>query len=181
MEKQFHVVAVPGSLRQASLHKMLAHAAQELAPENMSVEVLDISDLPLFNADLEVDGFPAPVEAFREKIANSDGIIFSHPEYNGSTPGVLKNAIDWASRGGLMGKRPAITMGGSPGALGGTKAQEHTRQCMMHLGMYVMARPTIAIPQMGQKFEDGRLTDEATRGFLAAQLEEFATWISRFQ
>jgi len=180
MENKLNVVAFAGSLREQSLHKMLVNAAKELAPDNMNIEHLDISNVPLFNADLETDGFPAPVEAFRNKVAASDGIILAVPEYNGSMPGVLKNAIDWLSRGGLLAKRPSITMGGSPGALGGTKAQEHMRQSMMHLGMYVMPRPTIAIPQMGNKFTDGKLVDEATRGFVAQQLQEFGIWISRF-
>ena len=180
MEKQFKVVAIAGSLREKSLHRMLIRAAQELAPDNMEVEILDISEIPLYNNDVELAGWPPAVVEFRAKIEAAHGIIFAVPEYNGSVPGVLKNAFDWASRKGLVAEKAGITMGGSPGALGATKAQEHMRQVMMHTNMYVMARPTIAIPKMGDKFVDGKLVDEVTRGFLAEQLQKFANWISFF-
>ncbi|MCA9988489.1 MAG: NAD(P)H-dependent oxidoreductase [Anaerolineales bacterium] len=180
MEKKFKVVAIAGSLRQQSLHQMLVRAAQELAPDNMEIEVLDISQIPLYNSDVESAGWPPAVAEFRDKIEAAHGVIFAVPEYNGSVPGVLKNAFDWASRRGLVAEKPGVTMGGSPGALGATKAQEHMRQVMMHTNMYVMPRPTIAIPKMGDKFVDGKLVDEPTRGFLAEQLQKFANWIGHF-
>ncbi|MEM7344175.1 MAG: NAD(P)H-dependent oxidoreductase, partial [Chloroflexota bacterium] len=106
-----------------------------------------------------------------------DGLIFATPEYNGSFSGVLKNAIDWASRQMLLSKQPVAPISGSPGALGATKAQEHLRAVLGHLGMHVMSRPAIAIPQFYEKIEDNAFVDEQTRKFVSEWLEAFQDWI----
>ena len=182
MSKTVKVVALVGSLRRKSITKILLQTARDMAPENMEVTVFELNDIPIYNNDIEVEeGFPPPVVALREAIKEADGLIFGTPEYNGSVSGVLKNAIDWGSRGGLLGKIPVVTMGGSPGALGATKAQEHLRQICLHLGMYVLPRPTIAVPQLPKKIEDGLLTDETTRKFVGEQMQTFYKWILRFK
>jgi chromate reductase len=182
MSETINIVGLVGSLRRGSLTKILMETAQDVAPENMSVAIFSLQEIPLYNNDVEVEeGFPEPVIALREAIKMTDGLILGTPEYNGSLSGVLKNSIDWASRGGLLGKIPVVTIGGSPGALGATKAQEHLRQICLHLGMYVMPRPTIAVPQLPGKIEDGILTDEATRGFIKKQMEIFYDWVLRLK
>ena len=95
--------------------------------------------------------------------------------------GSVIGAIDWASRGGLLANKPVATMSGSPGALGATKAQEHLRQICLHLGMYVLSRPTIAVPQFHDKIADGAVADEATRGFIRQQMETFYDWIVKLK
>ena len=182
MSQKIKIVGIVGSLRRGSLNRALLEAAQEVAPEGMEITIVPLNGVPVYNSDVEQEsGFPSAVVAMRDAIAAADGLIFVTPEYNGSVSGVLKNAIDWASRGGLLGKKPVVTMGGSPGALGGTKAQEHLRQICLHLGMYVLSRPTIAVPHIGNKIQDGVLTDEVTRGFIAKQMEVFYEWVMRFK
>lgn len=182
MSESIKIVALGGSLRRHSIHRVLLEAAQSVAPAGMEITIFPLNDIPIYNNDVEVeDGFPAPVVAMREAIAAADGLIFATPEYNGSYSGVIKNAIDWASRGGALGKKCVVTMAGSPGALGATKAQEHLRQVCLHLGMYLLPRPTIAVPQLPQKIEDGQLADEATLGFLKVQMETFYEWVLRLK
>lgn len=182
MSETIKIVGMVGSLRRGSLNRVLLEAAQAVAPEGMEVTIVPLNEVPVYNSDVEQEeGFPPAVVAMRDAIAAADGLIFATPEYNGSLSGVMKNAIDWASRGGLLGKKPVVTMGGSPGALGATKAQEHLRQICLHLGMYVLPRPTIAVPSFGNKIQDGVLTDEMTRGFIAQQMETFHEWVMRFK
>jgi len=182
MSDTIKIVGMVGSLRRGSLNRVLLETAQAVAPEGMDVTIVPLNEVPMYNQDLEQEeGFSPAVVAMREAIAAADGLILVTPEYNGSISGVLKNAIDWASRGGLLGKKPVVTMGGSPGALGATKAQEHLRQICLHLGMYVLPRPTIAVPRFGDKIQDGVLTDDVTRGFIAKQMVAFHEWVGRFK
>ena len=182
MSDTIKIVGMVGSLRRGSLNRALLEAARDVAPEGMEVTIIPLNEVPLYNQDVEQEeGFPPAVVAMREAIAAADGLILATPEYNGSISGVLKNAIDWASRGGLMGKKPVATMGGSPGALGATKAQEHLRQICLHLGMYVLSRPTIAVPHFGKKIQDGVLTDDVTKDFIAKQMMTFNEWVRRFK
>ena len=180
MSDTINIVGLVGSLRRGSLNKALVQAASEVAPEGMNITIFPLNEIPPYNFDVEQeDGFPDSVVALREAVQSADALILATPEYNGSMSGVIKNAIDWASRGGLLAKKPVVTMAGSPGALGATKAQEHLRQVCMHLGMYVLPRPTIAVPQFGNKIENGTVTDEKTRGFITQQMSTFKDWIER--
>ena len=180
MNKTVHIIGLAGSLRQESLTKILLETARDVSPENMRVTIFPLHDIPMYNFDIEAeDGFPDAVVALRDAIKGADGLILGTPEYNGSLSGVLKNAIDWASREGLLGKIPVVTIGGSLGALGATKAQEHLRQICLHLGMYVLPRPTIAVPQLPQKVENGVLADKTTRQFIQQQMETFYDWVVR--
>ena len=175
------VLALVGSLREASLNKVLVQAAAEEAPAGMDITIFPLHDLPLYNTDIESEGLPESVVALHEAIKASDAMILATPEYNGSFSGVLKNGIDWASRGGgILAKMPVVTLGGSPGALGGTKAQEHLRAVCLHLGMYLLPKPTVAVPHFGKKIEDGKLTDDQTREFIGGQMAAFEEWINRF-
>lgn len=181
MSDSIKVLALVGSLRKASFNKALVDAAVEVAPDGMDITIFPLNDLPVYNNDVETEGFPTNVLSLHEAIESSDAMILATPEYNGSYSGVIKNSIDWASRGGSrLAAKPVVTMGGSPGALGGTKAQEHLRAVCLHLGMYLMPRPTVAVPHFGQKIEDGKLTDESTRDFIAGQMVAFKEWILRF-
>ncbi len=176
------VLALVGSLRKGSLNKVLVQTAAEEAPAGMEITIFPLNDLPLYNTDVETAGLPESVVALHEAIKNSDAMILATPEYNGSFSGVLKNGIDWASRGGgILAKKPVVTMGGSPGALGGTKAQEHLRAVCLHLGMYLLPKPTVAVPHFGKKIEDGKLTDDQTREFIGGQMAAFEEWINRFK
>lgn len=171
------IVALPGSLRKGSLHRKLLHALQPLAPENVEIDVFELDDVPLYNSDVEKDGFPESVQALRDKIEASDGIILATPEYNGAMSGVIKNAVDWASRQGLLRKRPVTIISGSPGSLGATKGQESLRAVVNHIGMYLLPRPSLAIPKLDDKLVDGTLADERTQKFVREWLESFSKWV----
>lgn len=176
--EKLKILALPGSLREASRIRRLLHALQQLAPADMEITVFDLHDIPLYNQDIEDEvGFPPPVQALRDAIEESDGIIFATPEYNGGVSGVLKNSIDWASRRGLLGKRPATAITGSPGALGATKAQEHLRLILNHLGTYLLTRPALAIPHLDQKLDGEEVADEKTQEFVRNWLKAFRDWI----
>lgn len=173
-----NILAIPGSLREASLTKQLLRSLQAVAPEGVQISIFDLKDVPVYNQDVENnDGFPPAVQEMRRQIEAADGLIFATPEYNGAMSGVLKNAIDWASRGGILAGKPVAPISGSPGALGATKAQESLRAVLNHLGMHVMSRPAVAIPQMNAKLADDTITDEMTIKFVTDWLRTFRNWI----
>lgn len=174
-------VAIAGSLRAASYHRALVADLARFAPEDVTITVLDITDLPIYNEDIEAEGLPAAVEAFRTALEQADGSIWASPEYNGAMSGAIKNAIDWASRGGILAKQPATVISASPGALGATKGQESLRAVLNHMGMYVLARPSLAIPRIQEKLIDGTLQDESTEKFVRTWLEAFRDWAHTFQ
>jgi len=175
---QIKILAIPGSLREASLTKQLVRALQPIAPDGVEISIFYLNEIPIYNPDIEsADGFPTAVQAMRDQIEAADGLIFATPEYNGAMSGAIKNAIDWASRGGILAQRPVAPISGSPGALGATKAQESLRAVLNHLGMHVLSRPALAIPQMNEKLADDQIIDETTRKFVADWLHTFRNWI----
>lgn len=171
------IIAIPGSLREASLTAQLLRSLQPIAPDDMEIEVFALNDIPLYNQELEKDGFPESVEKLRAAVEAADGLIFATPEYNGAMTGVIKNAIDWLSRGGLLAKIPVTPISGSPGSLGATKAQQSLRLVLEHLGMYILTRPQIAVPQLDKKLDGDAITDERTREFVSSWLETFRDWV----
>jgi chromate reductase len=177
-----HVAGFSGSLRLGSFNTGALRAAGELLPDGMSLEILEIKEIPLYNADVEQLGVPEPVQRFKERLSAADAVLIVTPEYNCSMPGVLKNAIDWVSRPPdppLVGK-PAALMGASPGALGTVRAQYHLRQVLVNLNVIPLNRPEIYIAQAHQKFDgEGRLTDEETRRRIRALLESLLAWTRR--
>ncbi|MEM3880627.1 MAG: NAD(P)H-dependent oxidoreductase [Candidatus Bathyarchaeia archaeon] len=184
VEDRITVLGFAGSLRQGSYNKALLRAAAELMPKNAKLDVFDIDGIPLFNQDLEND-MPAKVKEFKEKIRRADAILIATPEYNYSFPGVLKNAIDWASRppgdNSFEGK-PVAIMSASIGMLGGARAQYHLRQVLVTLNMHPINRPEVMVPLAGEKFdEDGRLIDEKTRAKIRELLENLVAWTRKLK
>ena len=183
-QKPLHFVSLLGSLRKASYNAAVARALPALAPAGVTIQPLgSIGELPIYNADIQAEGFPAPVLAMGEAIAKADGMIFVTPEYNYSLPGGLKNAIDWLSRlpeQPFAGK-PVAIQSGSPGVIGGARAQYHLRQMMVFLDATVLNKPEVMIGQIMTKVDatTGELTDEATRTFITTQLQAFATFARR--
>lgn len=178
------VVGISGSLRKGSLNTAALRAAQELAPEGMTIEAAPIGDLPLYDDDLRAAGYPAPVERLRAQIASADAVLFVTPEYNYSIPGVLKNAIDWASRppDQPFADKPVAIMGVTGGLLGTARAQYHLRQMLVFLNCHPVNKPEVMIGQAAQKFDaDGRLTDEATREHVRKLLAALAEWTARLK
>jgi chromate reductase len=181
--RPLRVLAFAGSLRAASCNRMLLHAAVELAPEGMEIEIFDLRAIPLFDEDVESAGTPPAVEAFRDAIRRADALLIATPEYNHGVPGVLKNAIDWASRpprrSPLAGK-PAAVFGASPGATGTARAQTQLRASFVFTDTPVLPQPEVLVFRAHEKFDaDGRLTDEPTRVFVGRLLVALADWTAR--
>jgi chromate reductase len=174
-----HFVTLLGSLRKGSFHAALAHALPSLAPDSVTISPLgSIGELPHYDADLQADGFPPAVLAMADAIRSADGVIIVTPEYNYSVPGALKNALDWLSRvtpQPLAGKPVAIQTG-SPGMIGGARAQYHLRQIMVFLDAHVLNKPEIMIGGMTTKIdlEAGEIIDDATTGLIGQQLVALA-------
>ena len=168
------VMGLSGSFRKGSFNTLLLKAAQEVAPAGMTIDIYDYTDIPLYNDDLRVAGYPPTVQKFRETIAASDAVLFASPEYNYSVSGVLKNAIDWASRAPNMpfdGKVGAV-MGASPGVIGTARSQRDLRWIMSGLNMHMVNLPHVYLGGAAQKFDaSGKLTDQAARDFIKQLLE----------
>ncbi|NYZ15590.1 NAD(P)H-dependent oxidoreductase [Azospirillum sp. RWY-5-1] len=167
------VLGISGSLRRGSYNTALLRAVQELAPAGMTVDIHDIADVPLFNDDVLQAGFPPAADALRQAMRAADAVVFATPEYNRSIPGVLKNAIDWASRGPdqPFDGKPVAIMGASRGLIGTALANHHLRQILVYLNAFMVNGPEVLVGGAPQKFDgDGRLTDEPTRQFVAAHL-----------
>src|SRR6266705_3777564 len=173
------VLGICGSLRKASYNMAALRTAIALKPANMSVTVADISQIPLYNEDVRAEGFPPPVETLRRQIAAADALLFACPEYNYSMTGVLKNAIDWASRqpDQPFAGKPIAIIGAAAGMAGSARAQYDLRRSCVFLDMHPLNKPEVLIGQAQTKFDaEGRLTDEAGRGFIRDLLVALVQW-----
>lgn len=181
-DKKIKVLGISGSLRKGSFNSAVLENAKNLAPANMEIESFDISNIPVFNQDME-SNLPERVKEFKNKIESADAILFVTPEYNYSFPGGLKNAIDFASRpygnNSLEGK-PVAIMSSSMGTLGGSRAQYQLRQVLVFLNMHALNRPEIMVPVVQEKFDDKLiLTDDKTKEAIKKQLEALDAWTRR--
>ncbi len=183
-EKPLRFVVMVGSLRKGSFNAAIARALPLLAPEGVSIAPLgSVGDFPLYNHDLQVQGFPAAVLAMADAIRAADGVIIVTPEYNHTIPGGLKNAIDWISRlpDQPFAAKPVALESASQGLWGGLRAQLALRQMFVYLDGRLLLKPEVIIPQVQTKVDPstGELTDPATRGFIADQLKAFAAFVRR--
>lgn len=172
--KKTKIIAFSGSLRAASFNTFAIKAAQQLAPEDCEIELIDYSALPLYNQDQADLSTPLLVLDIAEKVRAADAILWATPEYNYSLPGALKNLIDWLSRQApqpLAGK-PAAIISASMGMLGGARVQYHLRQILVCLDVHVLNKPEIMIGQAHEKFDaQGQLLDETTNTLIATQMQ----------
>jgi chromate reductase, NAD(P)H dehydrogenase (quinone) len=177
---QFAVMV--GSLRKGSFNAAIARALPQLAPEGVTIEPLaSIGEFPLYDYDLQQEGFPPIVTRSGEAIRKADGVIIVTPEYNHSIPGVLKNAIDWISRlpNQPFAGKPVALQSASPSVFGALRAQLHLRHVFVYLDGRMLNKPEVVIPHANTKIDaaTGELTDPATRGFIADQLKAFAAFV----
>ena len=185
MSDPLRVLGISGSLRKASFNTALLRAAIERAPAGMTFDTADLSMIPPYSEDVRAQGFPPSVEKLRAQVAEAQALLIVTPEYNFSVPGVLKNAIDWASRPPKQpfAGKPLAIMGAS-GALGGTmRAQYHLRQIAVFLDMHVVNKPEVFVRSAATVFDaEGQLVDDTTsklvRDLLDA-LAKFAAWVPR--
>jgi len=177
--KGIHVLAICGSLRTGSYNRAALRTAIELKPPGMAIETADIGSLPLYNEDVRAQGFPPSVETLRRQIAAADALLFATPEYNYSMSGVLKNAIDWASRppDQPFAGKPVAIMGAGAGMAGSARAQYDLRRCCVFLDMHPINKPEVLIGQCHTKFDaEGRFTDEVGCGLIRDLLVALEGW-----
>lgn len=178
----YRIAVIVGSLRRDSINRKLADALAGLAPAGVSLEPLRIDDLPSYNQDDDANQ-AAPVRRLKDQITASQGLIFVTPEYNRSIPGVLKNAIDHASR--PYGKnawagKPAGVLGASIGAIGSALAQQHLRNVLAYLDMPTLAQPEVFLQVKDDFFDaDGGIANASTRTFLQDWMDRYVEWVRR--
>jgi chromate reductase len=184
MAAQVRILGIPGSLRKGSFNKAALRAARQLVPADATLEVFELDGIPPFNQD-EEQPLPPRVVELKARIRAADAVLIATPEYNYSVPGVLKNAIDWASRpfgDSAWAGKPVAVMGASVGALGTARAQYHLRQTFVYLDMYPLNRPEVMIGSAAQRFDErGELTDETSRQLIGRLLEALVAWTRRLQ
>lgn len=177
MSDYFQLVGISGSLRKGSFNTMLLKAASQVLPFNVSMEIISIEDIPLYNADLDLPSAkqrPQQVEHFRKMLTDADGILISSPEYNYSIPGGLKNAIDWASRGedSPLLRKPVAVIGATTGLWGTTRMQLAFHNVFLFLDMKPVYKPEVLVAQAEKKFDkSGNLIDEVAKKILKQKLE----------
>ena len=182
MSKPIRVLGIAGSLRRKSYNRAALRAASELVPEGATIETFELDGIPGFNQDEEQNP-PAKVTELKKRIREADAILIVTPEYNYSIPGVLKNAIDWASRpygDSAWNGKPAAIMGASVGTIGTARAQYHLRQMMVFLNMFPINQPEVMIGNASERFDaEGNLTDDAAKAFIRQLLQNLMEWTRR--
>jgi len=184
MENPVAILGFAGSLRKDSYNKAILRAAMELVPKDAKLEIFDLEGIPPFNQDLE-NRMPEKVKEFKAKIRAADAILIVTPEYNYSMPGVLKNAIDWASRpygDNSFEDKPVAIMGASPGRIGTARAQYHLRQVCVSLNMHPINRPEVFVAFAHEKIdENGKLKDKETREIIRELLHSLISWTRKLK
>jgi len=184
MNSTLNVLGISGSLRKKSTNSGLLRAAQQLAPVELKIEIADIADIPLYNADVAALGKPSAVERVIAQIAAADALVFACPEYNYSIAPALKNVLDWASREAgnkaLDGKPVAIM--GAGGRMASSRAQYHLRQVCVFVNLHPLNKPEVCAHANSDSFdEEGNLVDAKVRQLIADQMQALAAWVRRFQ
>ncbi len=174
MDAQFSILGIAGSLRKDSYNRALLRAAEKLTPEGAKIEIFDLEGIPLFNQDEEMN-MPPRVALLKERVRAANAILIVTPEYNYSVPGVLKNAIDWASRpygDSAWNEKCVAVMGASVGALGTARAQYHLRQMFVYLNMHAVNQPEVMVSNASKNFDgQGNLTDSTAQGLIRQLLQ----------
>jgi chromate reductase, NAD(P)H dehydrogenase (quinone) len=179
-----YVLGIAGSLRTGSYNRALLRAAQEEAPQGMQIALYEIAPIPFYNADIEAQGDPESVATFKAAMRAADALLIATPEYNHGVPGVLKNALDWASRphrASPLDCKPVAVMGATAGRGSTLQAQAQVREALVYAGSCTLAQPELSLSRAGTAFDDAlqpaRLTDADTRSALHELLKAFAQWV----
>ncbi len=184
MNKPIRILGIAGSLRRKSFNRAALRAAQQVVPQDTVLDVIELDGIPVFSEDDEQQP-PAKVVEFKKRIREADAILFVTPEYNYSIPGVLKNAIDWASRpygDNAWTDKPAAIMGASMGTLGTARAQYHLRQVFVFLNIHALNQPEVMIGNAGEHFDaEGNLKNEATKNLIGQLVANLVGWTRGLQ
>jgi chromate reductase, NAD(P)H dehydrogenase (quinone) len=180
-EDRVTVLGIAGSLRRRSYNRGLIETAREVAPQGMIIQTADLAPIPLYNADVQAEGDPPSVVTLKAQISAAGALLIATPEYNHLLSGVLKNAIDWASRPpgeAVFRRKPVAIMGASGGPTGTARAQLALRQVLTSVECYVLPSPQVLIGSAGDRFDaEGHLTDERAREQIRALLRALAEWV----
>lgn len=177
-----NLLGIAGSLRRGSYSAAVLRGLQESAKDRAHIDIFPLDTIPLYNADLDGDQKPEPVVAMKNAIRDCAGLVLVSPEYNYGVSGVLKNALDWASRPGyqsVLKDKPVLIITNSPGLLGGVRAQAQLRQTLAATLSRVVAAPEVVVAQVGTKIKDGRLTDATALKFMLDGLDGLLAEIRR--
>ena len=184
MNELIRILGIAGSLRRESYNRSALRAATQLVPEDATMEIFELDGIPGFNQDEEQNP-PAKVVELKQRVRAADAILIVTPEYNYSVPGVLKNAIDWASRpwgSNSFDHIPAAVIGASIGNIATARAQYHLRQIFVFLNMYALNQPEVMIGNAAERFDaQGNLTDETTKDYIRRLLEALVEWTQRIR
>src|SRR5688500_6385398 len=184
MADTIRILGIAGSLRKGSYNRLALGNAQKLVPENAHIETFELEGIPGFNQDEESNP-PRRIVELKARIREADALLIATPEYNYSVPGVLKNAIDWASRpygDSAWNGKPVAIMGASVGLFGSARAQYHLRQMFIFLNMYALNQPEVMIANAAQKFADnGELTDGKAKELISQLLQNLVTWANQLK
>jgi len=182
MSAKPRLLGISGSLRKASTNTAILKSLAETIADKAVLEIFPLNDIPLYDQDIDVEPYLPAVAAFRDAIAAADGVVISSPEYNYGMSGVLKNALDWASRpfgkSRLTGK-PVLTITASPASTGGVRAQIQLNETLTAIAALVVLRPQSVIGSVFQKMTDGKFTDETSLKFLTAAIDDLLRDIAR--
>lgn len=182
MSNPVRILGIAGSLRRASYNRAALRAATQLVPQDVTLDIFELDGLPGFSQDEEQNP-PATVVELKKRIRAADAVLIATPEYNYSIPGVLKNAIDWASRpygDSAWNGKPVAIMGASVGTIGTARAQYHLRQVFVFLNMFPLNQPEVMIGNAAERFDkEGNLTDETTKNFILQLLQNLVDWTRR--
>lgn len=173
------LVGISGSLRKNSLNSALLRSAVPLVPDGTTLLLASIGAVPLYNADLDVDGGPAAVQDLRQQVGDADGLLIATPEYNYGIPGVLKNAIDWLSRPAfksVLAGKPVAIIGASPSVVGTARAQAQLKQVLLGTLSELFPYPEVVVGKAYERIRDGQLTDDETRELLRTMLGRYIDW-----
>lgn len=181
----YKIAIIAGSLSKESINKKLALALTKAGSEIFEFNIIDISQIPLYNGDVEDSAYPPAVQRMKDEVAACDAVIFVTPEYNRSIPGVLKNVLDWGSRpmnASAWAGKPAAMTGASPGAIGTAVAQSHLRSVLGFLGMRLAVQPELYFQyRAGLIADDGSVSDANTLKYLQRFLSSFKAWIDELK
>jgi chromate reductase, NAD(P)H dehydrogenase (quinone) len=184
MADKLTILGIPGSLRQGSYNRAALRAAQQLVPQDAVLEIFELHGIPPFNQDEEQQP-PTRVAELKVRVRAADAILFVTPEYNYSIPGVLKNAIDWASRpygDSAWNGKPVAVMGASVGLFGAARAQYQLRQVFVYLNMHAVNQPEVMIGKAAERFDgQGNLTDPKSAELIQQLLRNLVDWTRRLQ
>lgn len=176
------IAVLVGSLRKDSFNLKVANIVKQIAPQSLSLDIIEIGDLPFYNEDIDTDTPPKSYDRFRQEIANCNGVIFVTPEYNRGLPAVIKNALDVGSRPygkSVWSKKPAAVISVSQGAIGGFGANHQLRQSLVFLDMPTLQQPEAYIGNINNAFDENGNMNEKTKEFLSIIISSYAHWVEK--